>query len=190
MSDPGVTLIETFAYMIDQLIYRLNRVPDRNYIKFLELIGVRLFPPTAATPVTFWLSTSQTVNVSVPEGTVVATQRSEHEMAITYSTVELLDIVPCSLLRVATQVERGEVVDVTETLALRNGFACFSQQPRPGDCVLFGLSDPCRSAPSSCGSRPPLRESASIPSTPRWRGRRGVVTIGSCAIWKATAPGA
>ncbi|HET7180833.1 MAG TPA: hypothetical protein VFI15_01215, partial [Candidatus Limnocylindrales bacterium] len=40
VSDPGVTLIETFAYMTDQLIYRLNRVPDRNYIKFLELIGV------------------------------------------------------------------------------------------------------------------------------------------------------
>ncbi|MGH2463959.1 MAG: putative baseplate assembly protein, partial [Candidatus Limnocylindrales bacterium] len=55
VSDPGVTLIETFAWMTDQLIYRLNRVPDRTYIKFLELIGVRLFPPTAAgCPVTFW----------------------------------------------------------------------------------------------------------------------------------------
>ena len=34
--------------MTDQLLYRLNRVPDRLYVKFLELIGVRLFPPTAA----------------------------------------------------------------------------------------------------------------------------------------------
>ena len=48
VSDPGVTLIETFAYVTDQLLYRLNRVPDRLYIKFLELIGIRLFPPTAA----------------------------------------------------------------------------------------------------------------------------------------------
>ena len=48
VSDPGVTLIETFAWMTDLLLYRLNRVPDRNYIKFLELIGVRLFAPTAA----------------------------------------------------------------------------------------------------------------------------------------------
>ena len=37
VSDPGVTLIETFAYMIDQLLYRLNRVPDRLYLKFLDL---------------------------------------------------------------------------------------------------------------------------------------------------------
>ena len=56
VSDPGVTLIELFAWMTDQLLYRLNRVPDRHYVKFLELIGVTLFPPTAArTDVTFWL---------------------------------------------------------------------------------------------------------------------------------------
>ncbi len=27
VSDPGVTLIETFAYVVDQVLYRLNRVP-------------------------------------------------------------------------------------------------------------------------------------------------------------------
>ena len=45
VSDPGVTLIEAFAQMVDQLIYRLNRVPDLNYVKFLEMIGVELRPP-------------------------------------------------------------------------------------------------------------------------------------------------
>ena len=57
VSDPGVTLIEAFAQMVDQLIYRLNRVPDLHYVKFLELIGVELRPPAAARgTVTFWLS--------------------------------------------------------------------------------------------------------------------------------------
>ena len=43
--------------MVDQLLYRLNRVPDRHYLKFLDLIGVRLFPPAAArADLTFWLS--------------------------------------------------------------------------------------------------------------------------------------
>ena len=37
VSDPGVTLIETFAFMVDQLLYRLNRVPDRLYVTFLDL---------------------------------------------------------------------------------------------------------------------------------------------------------
>ena len=60
VSDPGVTLIEAFAQMVDQLIYRLNRVPDLHYVKFLELIGVELRPPAAARgEVTFWLSAPQ-----------------------------------------------------------------------------------------------------------------------------------
>ena len=66
VSDPGVTLIEAFAQMVDQLIYRLNRVPDRHYVKFLDLIGVQLFPPTAATgAVTFWLAAPQPAAVVV-----------------------------------------------------------------------------------------------------------------------------
>jgi predicted phage baseplate assembly protein len=48
VSDPGVTLIETVAFMVDELFYRLNRVPDRLYVTFLDLIGVQLHPPAAA----------------------------------------------------------------------------------------------------------------------------------------------
>ena len=83
VSDPGVTLIETFASMVDQLLYRLNRVPDRLYVKFLDLLGVRMFPPTAArADVTFWLSAPQPEPVNVPEGTEIATVRTETEEAI------------------------------------------------------------------------------------------------------------
>ena len=49
VSDPGVTLIEAFAFMTDELVYRLNRVPDKLYIAFLDLIGTTLYPPTPAT---------------------------------------------------------------------------------------------------------------------------------------------
>ena len=78
VSDPGVTLIETFAWMTDQLLYRLNRVPDLNYVKFLELIGVTLLPPTAAsTELTFRLSKAQEDWKYIPVGTEVSTPRSE-----------------------------------------------------------------------------------------------------------------
>src|SRR3989442_12572217 len=87
--DPGVTLIELFAWMTDQLIYRLNRVPDRHYVKFLELIGVQLFPPTAAqVPVTFWLSAPQPATAVIPAGTKVATVRTETADAIVFNTAE------------------------------------------------------------------------------------------------------
>lgn len=38
-SDPGITLIELFAFVCEKLIYQLNRVSDRNVAEFLSLIN-------------------------------------------------------------------------------------------------------------------------------------------------------
>jgi predicted phage baseplate assembly protein len=57
LSDPGITLIELFAWMTELMVYRLNRVPEKNYIKFLELLGLqRKAASSACTDLTFWLS--------------------------------------------------------------------------------------------------------------------------------------
>ena len=45
VSDPGVTLIEAFAYMMDQLTVPAQPGARSHYIKFLELIGVELRSP-------------------------------------------------------------------------------------------------------------------------------------------------
>ncbi len=47
-SDPGITIVELFAFLTDSLLYRANRVPERNYIKYLQLLGVPLQPAAAA----------------------------------------------------------------------------------------------------------------------------------------------
>lgn len=46
-SDPGITLIELFAWLAEMLIYRMNRVENRNYLTFLELIGIAPAAPRA-----------------------------------------------------------------------------------------------------------------------------------------------
>src|SRR5438132_5723447 len=141
VSDPGVTLIETFAFMMDQLLYRLNRVPDRVYVKFLELIGVSLLPPTDANvPVTFWLSAQQPNTVEIPTGTEVATVRTETDEAIAFTVVEGLDIVPCSLERVASSPTTGpaQLKDHTDDFKLNRPFFAFESEPRPGNCWLVG----------------------------------------------------
>src|SRR5499427_854449 len=48
-SDPGVTLIQLFAHLAEQVGYRLNQVPEKNYIELLKLLGIRLQPALAAT---------------------------------------------------------------------------------------------------------------------------------------------
>lgn len=143
VSDPGVTLIETFAFMVDQLLYRLNRVPERNYIKFLDLIGVRLFAPVAAqAPVTFWLSAPQPEVVRIPAGCEVATVRTEAEEAIVFSVEHDLDIVPCSLQALRSQPTGGTFRDLNETLQVGGAAPCFSEVPQPGDALYVGLSGP------------------------------------------------
>ncbi len=47
-SDPGVTLIELFAFLTENLLYRANRIPENNRIKFLTLLGVPLQPASSA----------------------------------------------------------------------------------------------------------------------------------------------
>ncbi len=143
VSDPGVTLIETFAWMTDQVLYRLNRVPDRNYVKFLELIGVRLFPPTAArAAITFWLAGPQTSTVHIKPGTQVATRRSDTDEAIAFTTIGDLPIVPSRLARLASTLGgEKEVRDHTEALEAKRSFYCFDKVPKPDDVLLIGLSE-------------------------------------------------
>jgi len=47
-SDPGVTLIEVFAFLTETLLYRANQIPERNRRKFLSLLGVPLQPASSA----------------------------------------------------------------------------------------------------------------------------------------------
>src|SRR5215469_5174622 len=74
-NDPGMTVVQLLGWMTELLIYRLGKVPQQNYIKFLELIGIELTPAQPAIaevtfPVTAGFSDS---SVIVPQGTQVAT---------------------------------------------------------------------------------------------------------------------
>lgn len=141
VSDPGVTLIETVAYMVDQFVYRLNRVPDKNYLAFLNLLGVTRFPPGAAkAPVTFWLSAPQDHTVVVREGAEIAAQRNGDEDAIVFSTLDDLRIVSTELKALLVRPDGQPTTDRTTQIEEHENINCFSEQPRPGDSLLFGLT--------------------------------------------------
>lgn len=89
-ADPGITLIELFSWLTDQMLLRFNQVPRRNYVAFLELLGIQLQPPAPAhTEQTFYLSRPQSARDRIPDvpaGTEVATERTEAEEAVIFST--------------------------------------------------------------------------------------------------------
>ncbi|MEO1592053.1 MAG: putative baseplate assembly protein, partial [Cyanobacteria bacterium J06632_22] len=92
-SDPGVTMLELFGWLTDQMMMRFNQVPRRNYVAFLELLGIRLQPPAPArTAVTFYLAASLPEPYEIAEAVEVATERTETEDAIIFSTDRPLTI--------------------------------------------------------------------------------------------------
>lgn len=91
-TDLGITLIELFAWIAEQIIYRLNRVPDKNYIKFLDLIGVTRYPPTPTqAAITFETATDSVL--TIPKGTQVSTPPTGTEEGIIFETNEELNAV-------------------------------------------------------------------------------------------------
>jgi predicted phage baseplate assembly protein len=143
VSDPGVTLIELFAWMTDLTLYRLNRVPEKNYLRFMDLIGMELKDAVPArTDVTLRLSAPQPGPVSIPRGSEVATVRTADSPAITFTTDEELVIVPPTLRQCLFTSDDVTYLDYTSKLTLDGEFFdAFQAVPLPGDSLQFGFTE-------------------------------------------------
>jgi len=92
-SDPGITLMQLFAAMTEQLLYRMNQMPRQHYIRFLKLLGIELEGPKAAqTDVTFWFSEAQPGITRIEEGTEISTTQTEDTIPVIFSTTETFEI--------------------------------------------------------------------------------------------------
>jgi len=138
VADPGVALIELFAWMSEQVIFRLNQVPERLYVQFLDMMGIAPFPASAArVPLTFLLSGVPSEPVVVPQGTEVATA----DGSIIFATLDELRIIQPELTGALTTTADGVVVDVLGELRYdRDSVTCFGSQPvAPGDAFNLGF---------------------------------------------------
>lgn len=95
-SDIGITLIELFAFMTEQVIYRLNRVPDKNYVAFLNLLGITQDPESPASTL-LTLSAAPAAPVSVSKGTQAQTFGNEATQPVIFETDENLTVLPTNL---------------------------------------------------------------------------------------------
>src|SRR5436189_1615488 len=64
-SDPGMALVQLFAWFTELMLYQMNRVPERNYIKFLQLLNLELQPARPArTHVVFTMNSDARVRTA------------------------------------------------------------------------------------------------------------------------------
>jgi predicted phage baseplate assembly protein len=145
VSDPGITLIELFAWMTELMVYRLNKVPERNYIKFLDMIGVQLLPASSAeVELTFRLSAAfpltpeDTTQAFVPVGLEVATAPTADDPEVVFTTTEPL-IINGPLL---TQL-RGQDFhkNYLPRLGIENFYAFGQGRPAVGETFYLGFDE-------------------------------------------------
>jgi hypothetical protein len=90
VSDPGITLIELFAWFTDILLYRVNRIPERLHLALLELVGITPAPPQQAQAGIRFMLDHPTRDLTIPVGTEVAAPRTNGQDAIVFRTTEAL----------------------------------------------------------------------------------------------------
>lgn len=131
-------LLEATAMVVDQLVYRVNQLPDRLHRSLLNLVGVQRRPPTAATvPVTIWLLDPLSHEVVIPRGTEI----SDESGTVVFTTDKPLNLVPISLVACAAQAgDDTTVTDLTNTLLSGEPVTAFGEQVTAGNVLLLGLS--------------------------------------------------
>jgi hypothetical protein len=143
--DAGMVLAAVYAHYLEILLDRLNRVPVKNFLAFLDLLGVGRLPPGAArAPVVFTLAPAAGAAGFVPAGTQVATVQTATEPAVVYETEEDLNVV-------AALVADGHVIEPDRDRHRDLTAVVTGQDPmvfspfrgdRPIDHVLYLGSDP------------------------------------------------
>jgi predicted phage baseplate assembly protein len=137
-SDPGITLLELFAWLSEQNLYRADRVPDEMLRAFLRLIGIEPRPAQVATTVVAMSSTA-TQGIALPS----RVQVGDPTGPAGFETTAALVVSPAHLVQLL--VRAPTLVDVTaangaprnpRVAAAALGFAPFGDDPQPG-CALY-----------------------------------------------------
>lgn len=140
-SDPGITLLQLFAWMTDILIYRLNQVPELNYIKFLQLLGIELRPAEPArADLTFKLVENSTLDsVIVPKGTQVAASGSGSDGPVVFETDMPLIALKAQLKAVQSFDGLSYTVNTAKNGQQGQWYQPFGPYAREGSYLMLGF---------------------------------------------------
>ncbi|MDQ7084737.1 MAG: baseplate J/gp47 family protein [Sulfurovum sp.] len=154
ISDPGITIVELLSSMSEDVIHRLNQVPDKNYLAFLDLIGIkqRLARPST-TEVTFFMSEGHQSSLEkkdttlIKKGSVLSTDPKGNEEPILFQTTKNLYISNIKLVNIYSKTfntyrQRDDIVD--NMLSLKKGevFTPFSADGASDNILQIYLSSP------------------------------------------------
>lgn len=147
LSDPGITLLDLFAWLSEQNIYRADRVSDEMIRAFLRMVDIA--PRSAAVAQCVLLLRAAAAPLALPN----QVQISNASGTVTFETTEPLTISPASLVSVLAG--GSTLTDVTAANArsydpasdpTAGSFAAFGDTPQIGDALYLGFDAPLGTA--------------------------------------------
>lgn len=138
-SDPGVTLIELFAWLTELMFYEMNRAPERAQIKFLQTLGLELQPAEPAEAHLVFTPEGRRPAGPVPQGAQFGAQPEGGGDLLFFETLEGLSLISLPLTDV--QVFDGAAFHVETTANEQPGtsFQPFGWSPQPGSALYLGF---------------------------------------------------
>lgn len=141
-SDPGITMAQVFAWLADMLLFRLGRVPELSYLKFLQLLGIELQPAAPArTEITFPVKAGHpAATVSIPPRTQVTAQSPEGDGPPVIFETERALVALAAPLAAVQAFDGFAYTDVAEANAAATaGFSPFGPLAKDGGALLLGF---------------------------------------------------
>jgi Baseplate J-like protein len=139
--DAGTMLQRIYARLLELAIQRLNQVPEKNLLAFLDTMGVSLLPPSPATvPLTFSL-TPGTPATLIPKGAQAGTQPSGQQPAVIFETADDLTVIPAQIVQALTiDPTWDRYIDQTDVLGGQSaiGFTPFVGTKRMPHILYLG----------------------------------------------------
>ncbi len=97
--------VQIYARLMEVIIKHINRVPDKNFLAFLDTLGVGPLPPKPAkTALSFALAKGAPSYVKVPAGTQIAAEESADGKPIIFETTKDLDVIQAKPIRVVSVI--------------------------------------------------------------------------------------
>lgn len=95
--DPGIMLLELFAWLSEELMYRANRIPDRHLCKFLALCGYAPAPAIPATAVLGVTLAPGAGSLALPAG-IALEATTASQTVVPFRTVDATTLVEIQLV--------------------------------------------------------------------------------------------
>ncbi len=150
-SDPGIVLLQLQAWLTETVLYRLNRLPELNYLKFLELLNVAPHPAVAArAQLTFTLKklnqATDPLVVLVPKNSQIGVDDPDLTQELVFETDRTLTALNATVAAVAVPGAGDSPWDLvtafddkTRTTSFLRAFYPFGTAPAVGVTCLIGI---------------------------------------------------